>query len=61
MHASQDGKLLIGPCCQAEAEFDWGLSLSSKNGLELFAKYGDLKISYQKSPQELKELVDRIQ
>lgn len=67
MHASDDGAMLLGPCCQpkqlpaSEVEIDWGVALSSKRGLEVFASYGDLKLTYQKSTQDLKEMVDRIQ
>jgi hypothetical protein len=66
MHASLDGKELLGPCCQKslpepEPELDWGLQLSSKKGLQVYAQFGDLKLSFNKSFDELKELVDRIQ
>lgn len=61
MKASSDGRLLLGPCCQGEPGFDWGVSLSMKRGLEAFAQYGDLKLTFTKSPKELKELVAGIQ
>jgi hypothetical protein len=63
MHANQDGSKLIGPCCTpipAEPEIVWGISLTSRRGLELYAEYSGIKLEYTKSHQELKQWAESL-
>lgn len=71
MHADQLGTMLLGPCCQrvdalppseaavAEDDLVYGVEISSK-GLKAYAQWQGLRLEFNRSPAQLKEIMGRI-
>lgn len=56
-------KILIGRCCVAEPslnptpQLNFHLEVSSVRGVSALAEYGDFKVSFHKSPQDMKQYI----
>ena len=64
MHANANGSKLVGPCCNpppnAEPEFVWGVSFTSRRGLEVLSSYSNITLEFKKSHGELKAWVESL-